>query len=163
MTDIPNAKSSSRLPLFGLVCCSLIFVFSSLAGIYIFLTPAAPVATLVIEPEVFDFGIVTEGQHLASFTLKNTSKQPISILYTVGGCSCTTISLRETLIPPQKTVVMKCTLDTTGMSDTFRGSILIGYVFGDISSINEKTTVEPFHAIVNLQAAVISGTTSTSL
>lgn len=150
-----NTKSGKRIHFLGLVLCLLVFVLSSSAGVYLFLSaPAVPVPALVVEPKMFDFGVVSEGKYSTTFRLKNTSSQPISVLHVVGGCSCTTLSFREVLIPPHDTVAMECTLDTTGKSETFRSSIMVGYVLGDVSLIDKETTVKPLRTFIDLQATV---------
>ena len=160
MTDCQKSKREKRLPFIGLVLCSLIFVFSSLVGLRIlFFTPSAPVEpafALSVEPTAFDFGVVSKELHSTMFTLKNISEQPISLLYAVASCSCTSISFRETLILPQKTTVMTYNLDATVMSDPFHGSVVIGYVLKDVSSIDSEIIVEPIHTIVSVQATVLS-------
>ncbi len=154
MFDNPTSNDK-RLPLIGLVVCLAVFVFASLAAAYLFFfSPSVPAPPLVIEPKVVDFGIVAEGKYEAAFTLKNSSSQPISILHTVGGCSCTTISLRKTLIPPRSAVTVDCTLDTTGKSDSFQSSVIVGYMLGDVSLIDEEMSVKPTYAFVDLRATV---------
>lgn len=160
MIDNQHTPNRKRRTLFLLIFCLTVFLFSSLTGVYLlFLAPATgTVPALIIEPKEYDFGCVAEGdKYVTSFRLRNTSLHPITILHAVGGCSCTTTSFRETLIPSGKTVVMMCTLDTTGKSDIFRGAIFIGYVLQDISSINDETTVTPLYTVIDLRATVTTG------
>jgi len=156
MIDNHKISNDKRLPLLGLAICSLVFVLASLAGVYVFFSPATPIAALIIEPKVFDFGTVSEGQYSTSFTLKNNLRRPISILHAVGSCSCTTVSFRETLIPPGKSVMMTCILDTTGKSGRFQSSLIVGYVLEDVSIIDEETTVKPSYVTIDLRATVKS-------
>ena len=76
-------------------------------------TPAAPAATVVIDPPIHDLGRVEPGSSVTrTFQVRNTGGEPVRVISSFPSCKCTTLTdLAGKVIPPGGAVELSASLD----------------------------------------------------
>lgn len=87
---------------------------------------------IVVEPAIADFGVVEpESSHPGTFTLRNTSSSPLTVVMALPSCKCTTLEKYDgKIIPANGTLEMKATLNapaTPGVKDAKVNVVISGF------------------------------------
>ena len=81
---------------------------------------------LEFETTIHNFGNITEGEPAeATFTFKNTGKEPITLVNVHASCGCTTPSWTKTPVAPGQTGTVKATYDSKNRQGSFNKTITV--------------------------------------